>query len=97
MQVLRHNKESDKAGNFTFIPKRRLWSGLAHKENGQQVAHLSITNWHLPSTSKEIKSCAAAVADFQYPLSSGWREEMRHSVLEEKLAGQVFKLDILRN
>ena len=67
------------------------------KENGPQVAHLSITNWHLPSTSKEIKSCAAAVADFQYPLSSGWREEMRHSVLEEKLARQVFKLDILRN
>ena len=27
-------------------------------------------NWHLPSTSTKIKSCAAAAADFQHPLKA---------------------------
>lgn len=29
---------------------------------------VSTTNWHLPSTSERIKSCAAAVTDLQHPL-----------------------------
>ena len=54
---------------------------------------LSNTNWQVPSTSARIKSCAAAAADFQYPpeRSSGWRAEMRHPVLWEKLAEQIFR------
>ena len=28
---------------------------------------LSITNWHLPSTSARIESCAAATVDLQHP------------------------------
>ena len=39
---------------------------------------MSTTNWHLPSTSTRIKSCAAAGADFQHPLKgvqSGDRNE----------------------
>ena len=28
---------------------------------------VSTTDWHLPSTSTMIKSCAAAAADFQHP------------------------------
>ena len=37
---------------------------------------------HLPSVSTRIKSCAAAAADFQdSEMSSGWRAEMRQSVL----------------
>ena len=29
---------------------------------------MSTTNWHLPSTSTRIKSCAAVAAGFQHPL-----------------------------
>ena len=44
---------------------------------------------HLPSTSLRTESCAAAAADFQHSLkSSGWRGEMKHSVLREKLTGR---------
>ena len=32
------------------------------------VMQLSITNWHLPSTSTRIKLCATAAAGFQHPL-----------------------------
>ena len=43
-----------------------------------------VANWHLPSTSTRIKSCAAAATDLQHPPveSSGSRTEMRHSALE---------------
>jgi len=47
----------------------------------------------LLSTSTRIKSCAIAAADFQHPpeRSSGWRAEMRHSVLGGKLAREVLR------
>ena len=56
---------------------------------------LSTTIWHLPSAPTRIKSCAATAFDPQHPLerSSGWSAEMRHSVLCEKLAEQVFRQD----
>ena len=61
------------------------------------ILQLSITNWHLPSTSTRIKLCATAAAGFQQP-SSRWRAEMNYPVPREKLAGQVFKqLGIFRN
>ena len=61
---------------------------------------LSTTNWHLPSISTQIKSFTAAAADFQRLLKGVQevRAEMRHSVLWEKLAGQVFRwLGIFRS
>ena len=47
---------------------------------------VSTTNWHLPSTSIRIMSCAAAAAYLQVPLrrSLGWKAETRQSVLGGK-------------
>ena len=42
--------------------------------------HLSTTNWHLPSPSTRIKSCAAADADFQH-LWKEYRVESRNETL----------------
>ena len=49
-----------------------------------QIPKFEMANWHLPSTSTRIKSCAAVAADLQHPCvgSSGSRTEMRHSALE---------------
>ena len=51
----------------------------------------SATNRHSPSTSTRSKLCAAATADFQHPLKGVQGGELRHSVLWEKLAEQVFR------
>ena len=55
------------------------------------VMQLSITNWHLPSTSTRIKLCATAAAGFQHPLKK-FKVESRNESLhaQGKLAGQVF-------
>ena len=51
---------------------------------------LAMGGCHLPLS--RIKSCAAAAADLQHPQrNSGWRAEMRYSVLGRKLVGQVFR------
>ena len=52
---------------------------------------LSTTNWRLPSTSPRSKLCAAATADCQHPLKGVQDGELRHAVLWEKLAEQVFR------
>ena len=58
---------------------------------------LSTTNWHLPSTSTRIKSCAAAATDLQYP----WKEfkvESRNEALcaWEKIGRTGLQIHIFR-
>ena len=59
---------------------------------------LPTENWHLPSTSTEIKSWPLQLLTFNAPeRTSGWKSEMRHSMLLEKLAEQAFRqLDLFR-
>ena len=60
---------------------------------------LPTTNWPLPSFTR-IKSCAAAPAGFQYlpERSSGWRAEIRHSMLwenwQDRSSGRYFRESI---
>ena len=42
---------------------------------------LSTINWHFPSTSTRIKSCAATAADFQHPLKGGQGGEQKWGTL----------------
>ena len=61
------------------------------------------TNRHLPSPSPRIKSCAAAAADFQWPLEGVYGGEQKCALFAGgrggvgELAGEVFiYLDIFR-
>ena len=78
-----------------FPPKRqidqRVWAqesvlleSSPGDDRGNKLAlskkHLSTTNWHLPSPSTRIKSCAAADADFQH-LWKEYRVESRNETL----------------
>ena len=78
-----------------FHPKRQIDQRIWAQESvllesapgdyrGNKLAlskkHLSTINWHLPSTSTRIKSCAAADADFQH-LWKEFRVESRNETL----------------
>ena len=55
---------------------------------------LSTANWHLPSTSMRIKSCAAVAANFQHPLKGVQGGDQKWGTLCSMgvgPAGQVFR------
>ena len=58
---------------------------------------LSTANWHLPSTSTRIKSCAAAATDLQYPWKE-FRVDSRNEVLcaWEKIGRTGLQIHIFR-
>lgn len=61
-----------------------------------RVFQMSTTHWHLPWTLASylkygIMCCCSCWTLTLPEESSGWKGEMRHSVLREELAGQVFR------
>ena len=84
---------------FPWMWGRKMATVCANmKLNYDNVScQLKMGNCWLPLT--RIKSQAGSTLNLQHPpeRSSGWRSGMRHSVLWEKLAKQVFRyLDIFR-
>ena len=69
-----------------------------HGQFYEQKGALPTEDWHLPSISTKIKSWLLQLLSFNAPeSSSGWKSGMRHSVLWEKLAEQVFtQLNLFR-
>ena len=64
----------------------------------EQKGALPTEDWHLPSTSTKIKSWPLQLLTFNSSeRGSGWKSQMRHSVLWEKLAEQAFRqLDLFQ-
>ena len=63
-----------------------------HGQVYEQKGALPTEDWHLPSTSTEIKSWPLQLLTFNGPeRSSGWRSKMRCSMLWEKLAKRAFR------
>ena len=72
-----------------------LPSPVGHNDHEMPLKHGQICgyeralltgSWHLPAASTKITSWPLQTADLQHPLekNSGWRSEIRHSVLWEK-------------